>query len=68
MNYSFFISTRKGDEYRIILSDADMEVTDLSLRSSKKWSRCFFHFSCKFRTFEKKVNFQQFKTPSEEGV
>jgi len=29
----------------------EMEVTGLPLRSSKKWSRCFFHFSSDMPTF-----------------
>ena len=33
MNYSFFISTRKGDEYRIMLSDADVSMLAEQVRN-----------------------------------
>lgn len=34
MNYSFNISTRKGDEYRIMLSDADVSMLAQQVRDS----------------------------------
>lgn len=34
MNYSFNISTRKGDEYRIMLSDANVSMLALQVRES----------------------------------
>lgn len=33
MNYSFFISTREGDEYRIMLSDADVYLLSEEVRN-----------------------------------
>lgn len=32
MNYSFFISTRNGDEYRVMLSDADVSMLSQQVR------------------------------------
>ena len=32
MNYSFFISTRNGDEYRVMLSDADVSMLAQQVR------------------------------------
>lgn len=34
MNYSFNISTRKGDEYRIMLSDADVSMLAQKVRDT----------------------------------